>query len=340
MRMQDSNVIGELDLEITNALQLAPRVSWTDLGHVLNAEPTTLARRWQRLLDDGVARITVVPGRHTVTELLSAYVDLRCANGAVTEVARILTDHPEVLSIHHTAGSAQLMIVLSGGPRLPDYLLTRLGGIPGILEYAVHIVPDLLFETHRWHARALTADQQARLRELNAIGGTVSAGRRPRTEVDQQIIAKLCMNGRASQQELGAAVGLSAPAVARRLRRLLRDGVIRLRCDVARPRLGLPSAAFLRGMVDPRELSAAQQRLGDRVPELRLITALAGSSNAQLSVWLRSAADLFRVEERLNRELPSLTVKDRVLVLRTMKLMGHVFDDSQRYVRTVPLRIG
>ncbi|WP_205856136.1 Lrp/AsnC family transcriptional regulator [Phytoactinopolyspora endophytica] len=338
--MQDSNVIDELDLEITNALQLAPRVSWTDLADVLGADPTTLARRWQRLVDDGVARITVVPGRNAVTELLSAYVDLRCANGTVAEVAQTLADHPEVLSIHHTAGSAQLMTVLTGGGQLPSYLLERLGAIPGILDYAVHIVTDLLFETHRWHVRALTAEQQSRLRTLSSAGQEGQVPHRQITAVDRTIIANLCMNGRASHRELTDGTGASASVVARRLRRLLRDRVIGLRCDVARPRLGLPSAAFLRGTLDGRELKAAQHQLGDRIPELRLIAAVAGQHNVQLSVWLRSAADLFRVEDRLAKELPSLRIVDRILVLRTMKLMGHTFDDSSRYVRTVPLRIG
>jgi DNA-binding Lrp family transcriptional regulator len=337
--MQDSNVLDELDLEIVNALQLAPRASWADLAPILGADPTTLARRWERLSADGIARVTVVPRRGTVSQQSVAYVELRCANGTIPEVAAALAADPDVLTIHHTAGPAQLMIVLTAGPRLPTYLLERIGPISGILDYGVHIITDLPFETHRWHIRALTADQQKRLRALGIGAGDEQPLRGRITDLDRALVTRLCLNGRASYRELGEQTGVSAPVVARRLGRLLRAKVIGLRCDVSRRRLGLPSAAFLRGTLDRAELNAAMSDLGARTPELRLITAVAGASNAQLSVWLRSTADLFRVEERLARDLPSLRITDRIVVLRTVKLMGHVLDDSERRIRTVPLNV-
>ncbi|NDL57865.1 Lrp/AsnC family transcriptional regulator [Phytoactinopolyspora mesophila] len=337
--MQDSNVLDELDLEIVNALQLAPRARWADLAPILGADPTTLARRWQRLTDDGIARITVVPRRGTVSQQSVAYVELRCANGAIPKVTARLAADPDVLTIHHTAGFAQLMIVLTAGPRLPDYLLNRIGPISGVLDYAVHIITDLPFETDRWHIRALTADQHNRLRALGVGAGDGRSLEGRVTDLDRELVTRLCVDGRASYQELADQTGVSAPAVARRLNRLLRARVIGLRCDVSRRRLGLPGAVFLRGTLDRAEFRTAMGELGARIPELRLITAVAGASNSQLSVWLRSIADLFQVEERLARELPSLRVTDRIVVLRTIKLMGHILDDSERRIRTVPINV-
>jgi DNA-binding Lrp family transcriptional regulator len=338
--MQEPDVIDELDLAITNALHLAPRVPWTDLATVLGADATTLARRWRRLVDDGVARITVVPGRNAVNEWPSAYVDLRCANGAVRDVATVMAEHPEVFSIHHTAGTSQLMIVLAGGARMPTYLLQRLSTVPGVLDYAVHVVTDLPFETYRWQPRALTAEQQNRLRPFGPDGQDARPLRGRITELDTQIMASLCLDGRAGYREIAAAIGISPPVVARRLGRLLRERIIGLRCDVTRRKLGLTSAAFLRGSVDSRELVNARTHLGSRVPELRLITTVAGGANAHLSLWLRSASDLFRVEHLLTRELPSLRITDRIVVLQTMKLMGHLLDENEDYVRTVPIQVG
>ncbi len=48
-----------------------------------------------------------------------------------------------------------------------------------------------------------------------------------RDDLDRQIIASLVENARATFGEIGRQVGLSAPAVKRRVDRLVADGVIR-----------------------------------------------------------------------------------------------------------------
>ncbi|MFC7741398.1 AsnC family transcriptional regulator [Nocardiopsis composta] len=51
----------EFDLSLINALQLTPRAAWSDLAPILDVDATTLARRWRRLEEAGLARITVFP---------------------------------------------------------------------------------------------------------------------------------------------------------------------------------------------------------------------------------------------------------------------------------------
>ncbi|MBD4448195.1 AsnC family transcriptional regulator, partial [Xanthomonas citri pv. citri] len=48
----------ELDRRLVNVLQIDPRASWAKVGKVLGVSPTTVAHRWQRLVDDGIAWIT------------------------------------------------------------------------------------------------------------------------------------------------------------------------------------------------------------------------------------------------------------------------------------------
>ena len=38
-----------LDLQIINALQIHPRVSWAQLGRILRVDPSTISRRWSVL---------------------------------------------------------------------------------------------------------------------------------------------------------------------------------------------------------------------------------------------------------------------------------------------------
>lgn len=65
-------------------------------------------------------------------------------------------------------------------------------------------------------------------------------------DVDRQILAHLQTHGRMTMKELGAGVGLSAPAAAERVRRLEERGVIRgYRADVLPERVGRSVVAFI-----------------------------------------------------------------------------------------------
>lgn len=66
-------------------------------------------------------------------------------------------------------------------------------------------------------------------------------------EVDQQIIARLQENARTTNAELGRAVGLSAPAVAQRIKRLEEQQVILgYHARVDPQRMGYPLRAIVR----------------------------------------------------------------------------------------------
>ena len=50
--------ISEEDLALVHALQIAPRVAWNDAARILDTHPATLAARWERLRERGVAWTT------------------------------------------------------------------------------------------------------------------------------------------------------------------------------------------------------------------------------------------------------------------------------------------
>jgi Lrp/AsnC family transcriptional regulator, leucine-responsive regulatory protein len=71
-----------------------------------------------------------------------------------------------------------------------------------------------------------------------------------------RLLAQLQSDARLSQAELGRRVGLSAPAVAERLARLEREGVIRgYRAEISPVALGYTLAAVLRIRPAPRQIA-------------------------------------------------------------------------------------
>ncbi|WP_020380030.1 Lrp/AsnC family transcriptional regulator [Nocardiopsis potens] len=327
----------EFDLSLINALQLAPRAAWSDLAPILDADATTLARRWRRLEESGLARITVFPRERLTTRRNMAYLELTCRNGTVEQVASALAEDPGTLSIQFTAGSHQLLLTIAPGQGMAEYLMDWIGAFPDVVSYRVHMVTRVVSEAHRWQVRALSPEQRRRLRALAPRTEEADGDDRV-TGLDQRIADLLCTDGRMGYQRIAERLDIAPTTAARRLNRLIRSGIIGLRCDIARAEMGWPTAAVLWGTVDPQVLERAED-LGERVPELRLCSTIAGPENTHFIVWLRTVPDLTRVEHRLLEALPGLRIADRRMVLHTFKFMGNVMDREQRYVRTVPLRL-
>ncbi len=112
-------------------------------------------------------------------------------------------------------------------------------------------------------------------------------------ELDSEILSLLREDGRISWRDLGATVGLSANAVADRVRRLRRDGVITGFVALVDPAAGgrrleaLVGVALAHG-TDSDQFAAAAARL-DTVTE---VLHLAGAPDYQLRVACRDTAEL------------------------------------------------
>ncbi|WP_285745862.1 Lrp/AsnC family transcriptional regulator [Lentzea sp. NBRC 105346] len=128
--------------------------------------------------------------------------------------------------------------------------------------------------------------------------------------IDHRIISCLMSNARSSYAEIGKEVGLSAPAVKRRVDKLLDNGVLRGFTAVVDPEaLGWGTEAFVevhcRGNVAPHDI---QQRL-EAMAEVRAAYTVSGAADA--IVHLR-AADIHHLESALER-LRGVEIIDRTV---------------------------
>ena len=128
--------------------------------------------------------------------------------------------------------------------------------------------------------------------------------------IDHRIISSLVANARSSYAEIGSAVGLSAPAVKRRVDRLLESGVLRGFTAVVDPEaLGWGTEAFVevhcRGNVMPHRITTSLE------PLTEVVAAYTVSGAADAIVHLR-AADIHHLETALER-LRALDIIDRTV---------------------------
>src|SRR5215472_10086243 len=122
-------------------------------------------------------------------------------------------------------------------------------------------------------------------------------------EIDGQIIAALVENARASFAEIGSAVGLSAPAIKRRVDRLLASGAITgFSARVDPSALGWGTEAyvelFCRGRTSPADIAAAV----GKHPEVVSACTVTGEADALLHIRAADMGHFEQVVERIGAE--------------------------------------
>jgi len=133
--------------------------------------------------------------------------------------------------------------------------------------------------------------------------------------IDRQVVARLLRDGRATFAEIGAEVGLSAPAAKRRVDRLVASGAVRGFTALIDPSaLGWTTEAYVelycRGKVLPQEL----RRHLDRVPEVVTACTVTGAADALLRMRATDVAHLEEAMERVRLE-PNVDHTESVIVL-------------------------
>jgi Lrp/AsnC family leucine-responsive transcriptional regulator len=150
------------------------------------------------------------------------------------------------------------------------------------MEYSIDGVSDLM-------------PGKPRLRELNAFEANLLDA------INLRLLQELQADGRLGMAELARRVGMSAPAVAERVQRLERAGVIAgYHAEIDPAALGYPVAAVVRIRPAPGQLARIPE-IARETPEVGECYRITGEDCYLLRIHLRSIDEL---EEVLDRFTP------------------------------------
>lgn len=125
----------------------------------------------------------------------------------------------------------------------------------------------------------------------------------PLNELDARIVHALAGDARRSYADIGAEVGLSAPAVKRRVDRLREDGTITgftVRVDPAA--LGWETEGFIEMYCRSRTSPEDIRRALSRYPEVAAASTVTGEADAVVQVFASDMRHFERVLERMAGE--------------------------------------
>jgi DNA-binding Lrp family transcriptional regulator len=331
--MHQSVALDEDELALVEALQRDPRAPWTAVADLVGTNAVTASRRWERLRATGAAWVTGTPGPGSQHAQVLAYVDVTCLPSEKTRVAQELAGDPHALSVDITAGGRDLLLTVAAVDlvTLGRYLLERLDRVPGVTGTRARIATRLYAEGSTWRLGVLPS---------NAGSGSPLPVTRPAVldEVDRELMSALGVDGRASYAALSQVAGISQPTARRRVDRLISSGAVLMRTDVAAPLAGLPVIVVLSADAPAIRLDYAAARLG-RLRQVRLSATLAGTPSLLVIAWLPSLEEVHRFEQDLVHHVPEVDVVDRLVVLRSVKRMGHLLDAEGRTTGTVPMDV-
>lgn len=133
--------------------------------------------------------------------------------------------------------------------------------------------------------------------------------------LDRAVVGCLVEDARSTFAEIGAQVGLSAPAVKRRVDRLVASGAVRGFTAVVDPSvLGWTTEAYVevycKGTVSPQDL----RRSLERIPEVVGACTVSGAADALLQMLAADIAHLERAIEQV-RDLPMVDHTQSTIVL-------------------------
>ncbi|MCK8613968.1 Lrp/AsnC family transcriptional regulator [Gordonia sp. C13] len=323
----------DLDYQIVHALQVAPRAPWGVVGDVVGVSAATAARRWERLVDRGLAWIVTYPGAAYLNTRCSAFVEVQASSRREALVECLSRDR-HVATIQRTAGDSDLLLTVM----VPDLgflgdWVQRLAETEGVARTRTRVVMRVFGESERWRVHTLSDADESVLAEHRPE-------RRPLAhepdDMDLRLIAALAEDGRRSAVDLAAVSGLSAPTVRRRLTALVAERVLSIRCEVAHVISGWPVTANVWARASSRSISTLVDAL-DELPQVRVCCEVTGTANILMGVWLHTVGELSDFEQQLESRVPGLVVADRSVTLETPKRLGSLLDRSGCRAGSVPV---
>lgn len=137
-------------------------------------------------------------------------------------------------------------------------------------------------------------------------------------EIDVRIIASLVSDGRASFREIGDRVGLSAPAVKRRVDRLLDERVITgFTAQVNPDAVGWHSQAFVSVTYAGNVTPARIRSILEPIPQVAAAYTVSGDADVLVRIRAADMADFESALERL-RATDAVAKTESTIVLSTL----------------------
>lgn len=324
----------DLDRQIAAALQVNGRATWLQIARAVDSSESTVARRAQRLIEQGLLRIAAVTDPARAGFGYPVLVQLRCAPAAAPRVADVLADRADVRFLALVTGSFDIVMELIVPSRryLANVLLNDLTAIEGIGKTTTESVVRNFKTSYDW-SRDLLGEAADELKG-NFSPTAVQDGEATLDPIDFQLVQLLSEDGRRSFADIAAQLGISESLARRRVHSMCASGCMSFATFVAPELLGYDVELMCWMRVDLSRLDEIASTLAT-LPEVRYLSATSGYSDLICEIILRSQDDLYDFSTKTLAGLNGVHNVNFALELQTVK-RAHLRMDRIGQDRGVP----
>lgn len=282
----------ELDKRIVVALQRDGRASWRTIADRIGAPVSTVSRRGQQLLIDGVVKVAAVPSLDADGPHAQFLVRVNCRPGTHMAVAEALVRNPFVRFCTVVTGSFDIiaeLVVRGPATRYPQVVLD-LQPIDGVERWRSDLIMHVYKVSYDW-GRQLFAD----LIDDSAPDAAGAEDCEPDhlDDIDRRILAVLKEDARMPFQRVADELDLNESSVRRRYDRMRANRCVDIVTLVQSAALGMEAETFLTVTVEPSRMEEVARALAD-YPFVRYLAATLDQNSLLCEVITTSVDELYR----------------------------------------------
>ncbi len=283
----ETHQLDPLDRRIVVALQSNGRASWTEIAEATGTSVTTVARRGQQLLRDGVVRVAVVPDINHAGAADLYDLRIGCRPGTQAAVCAAMTRHPAVRFVALVTGPDDIYAEINvRRDQSLHALVTEVQSIDGVQRCRT----DLNLHTYKaasdWSRQLLADDDRPPVTTIHECDPSHF------DEVDLRIIEVMRGDGRASFRTVADALAVNESTVRRRFETLQSRGCLSIVTLVAAADLGFEREVLLNIAVRPPYLDSVARQL-TAYRGVRFVAAMLSQNSLMCEVIMPTARDIF-----------------------------------------------
>lgn len=346
-RGHDVVMVDELDIKLINAIQLTPRISWSDLAPILKTDTSTLSRRWAKLKAEGLAwttcyvltqRIKRSDSYYQPWSALLAYVEVRCVAAQREKIIQAASQEEAIINVECTSGSRDLGMTIAAGQaaEIDAFVAAHIATLPGVLSTNTHYGYRVFKDGSDFELGTLSEDERSAV--ISKRPQTSPRGMTKASPMTDAVVQALQDDLRRPASSIAEELGISVAGASRAITRVLSHDWVRVRGDFAHDVLGWGVSVIIWLNVRQPQLEAVAAMLS-ALPQVRLCSAQIGPSNLNAVLWMKDVRELNDVEGALSTAFPDVRITDRWVTSRTAKRMGVTFNDVGRRNGYVPVPV-
>lgn len=320
----ESHAMDHLDECLVEALTIAPRAQNTLLARVLGTSEQTIARRYRRLVANGLH----ISGTISLDTLGLApwTIRLRVAPKTGGDIAQALARRDDTAWVYLASGGTEVIFnahIPLTGRNDPDPLLARLPKASQVLGISAHMLlqsGQLPWQALTATGRLLTDDQLAALQPKpppTATTDTVPA----LSDLDRAILAHLRRDGRIGASALSRILREPESSIRHRLARLNGSGSLLYVVDLPNSARNRPIEARAWLNIQPAHVADAMSQI-TQLPDISFAAITTGPTNLVAAVACQTTGHLSQFISQGLASLSGITTVETAPIHATYKRLG------------------